>query len=104
MRNEGRVKKQEENNGVVAGVISEHYETLLSFFDTKPQTYEVGRSVGILLGLAWAHANAEDDNLNFEILETGSSGGLNLPMLHYHYMFSAENSSESWDMESGIGA
>jgi hypothetical protein len=94
---EGGVKKQEEINRLVADVISDHDENLLSWFDTTPQTNEVGRSASFLLGLAWAHANAEAHNLNFEILEIGSSGGLNLLMPHYRYTFSAEDGNGSWD-------
>ena len=71
---------------------------MLIWFDTTPQTNEAGRSGSVLLGLAWAHANASADSLDFEVLEIGSSGGLNLLMPHYHYTFTAENGSDdSWD-------
>ena len=95
---EGRLLDQEEITRFVTDVLSDHDEELLTWFDTTPQTNEVGRSGSILLGLAWAHANASADSLDFEVLEIGSSGGLNLLMPHYHYTFTAENGSDdSWD-------
>ena len=72
------------------------FRELLTWFDTTPQTNEVGRSGSILLGLVWAHAHTLPNNLNFEVLEIGSSGGLNLLMPHYRYTFLAENGKKSW--------
>ena len=93
---EGRITRQEEIDRVVANVIFDHDKELLTWFDTTPQTNEVGRSGSILLGLVWAHAHTLPNNLNFEVLEIGSSGGLNLLMPHYRYTFLAENGKKSW--------
>jgi hypothetical protein len=60
---------------VLAGVLRRHDAALLPWLDGPPQTNEAGRSAGLMCGLLHL---AERFGPRFELLEIGSSAGLNL--------------------------
>ncbi|WP_097063077.1 DUF2332 domain-containing protein [Sphingomonas guangdongensis] len=68
--------------GSVAAVLARHDAALLPWLAGPPQTNEAGRSAALMTGLlhlAAAHG------LPFELLEIGSSAGLNLLLGHYRF-------------------
>lgn len=66
----------------IAAALAGHDGFLAGYLDSPPQTNEVARS-GLLLGGCLAIAGAT--GLPLEILEIGSSAGLNLGFDRYHY-------------------
>jgi hypothetical protein len=60
---------------ILADVVRRHDQRLLGWLDSPPQTNEVGRSAALIAGLAVA---AERFGTPFQLLELGSSAGLNL--------------------------
>jgi hypothetical protein len=80
---------QQAINDAVSACIHQHEEEFISWFDRPPQTNEVGRSslfVGAMQYLHTEHAVSK-----FDCYEIGSSGGLNLNMPHYNYVFESES-------------
>jgi hypothetical protein len=63
------------NTAVVREVLSSHDAELLPWLDSPPQTNEVGRSAQLMTGLLEIAAR---HGSNIELLEIGSSAGLNL--------------------------
>jgi len=59
----------------VAAVLAQHDAALLPWLDNPPQTNEPGRSAGLMAGLLVLAAR---HGLPFDLLEIGSSAGLNL--------------------------
>ncbi|MCM8557854.1 DUF2332 domain-containing protein [Sphingomicrobium sediminis] len=60
----------------IGAVIAERQEAILPWLDGPPQTNEAGRSAGLMAGLKWLAG--EGYGPKFELIEIGSSGGINL--------------------------
>ena len=69
--------------GLVADAIERHEPYLLRWLDGPPQTNEAGRSSSFAAAFLWL----ADQGLptDFELLELGSSAGINLMMRRYRY-------------------
>lgn len=67
---------------VLAGVLARHDEALLPWLDGPPQTNEPGRSGALIVGLLEV---ARRFGPRLEVLEIGSSGGLNLLIDRYRF-------------------
>jgi len=67
---------------VVNRVCAEHHAALDPWLDGPPQTNEPGRSAALILGLSEAARRA---TARLEVLEIGSSGGLNLLIDRYRF-------------------
>ena len=72
-RSEGAVR-------AVARTLDQHGDQLDRWLDTPPQTNDVGRSAALAAGLLWL---AERHPLPVDVLEIGSSAGLNLLMARF---------------------
>ncbi len=68
--------------GVVEGVLARHEAELLPWLDGPPQTNEPGRSAALMCGLIEV---ARRHGPKIEILEIGSSAGLNLLIGRYRF-------------------
>ncbi|CAN5488780.1 DUF2332 domain-containing protein [soil metagenome] len=78
----GRMTDQDTIEAVLARVLAQHEAAIAPWLDGPPQTNEPGRSAGLMLGLleiARAHGP------KIELLEIGSSAGLNLLIDRYRY-------------------
>jgi hypothetical protein len=71
---------------IVAKALTVHDVWLCDWLDSPPQTNEVGRSGALMAGLMVA---ADRTGLPMELLELGSSAGLNLNLDGFHYRFGA---------------
>ncbi|HEX8389353.1 MAG TPA: DUF2332 family protein [Sphingomonas sp.] len=69
-------------DAVLAGVFTRHDERLLPWLDGPPQTNEPGRSAALMTGLLEV---ARRHGPRMELLEIGSSGGLNLLIDRYRF-------------------
>lgn len=69
--------------GLLVSVLKGHEAFLLPWLDSPPQTNEAGRSWGYAAAMLWL----ADRGLppRFELLEVGSSAGINLMMARYRY-------------------
>ena len=68
---------------IVAATIASDEAHLLPWLNSPPQTNEAGRSSSYIAGLLWLTAAGLPPR--FELLEIGSSAGLNLMIDRYHY-------------------
>ncbi len=68
----------------VAGTVAAHDAEILPWLDGPPQTNEPGRSAVLMAGLL-AVASFHPEIASFEILEIGSSAGLNLMLGRYGF-------------------
>ncbi|MEO9468609.1 DUF2332 domain-containing protein [Parasphingorhabdus sp.] len=87
---------------IVAQTIARDEAQLLPWLESPPQTNEAGRSSSYIAGLLWLTAAGMPSR--YEILEIGSSAGLNLMIDRYHYELSgvsvgAENAALSFEPE-----
>jgi hypothetical protein len=71
----GAVADDEAVNAALAGVVARHDAALLPWLDGPPQTNEAARSAGLMTGLLHV---AQRFGPRVELLEIGSSAGLNL--------------------------
>ena len=78
----GRVTDQSAVDAVIAAVVRDHDAELLGWFDGPPQTTEAGRSGALAGGLLLLAARFGPD---FELLEIGSSAGINTMIERYGY-------------------
>lgn len=69
-------------DAIIAQALARHDTALLPWLDGPPQTNEPGRSAGLMAGLL---AVAARYPLPFDLLEIGSSAGLNLLIDRYAY-------------------
>ena len=67
----------------MAGVLARHDAALIGWLDGPPQTNEAGRSASFVAGLHWLAAQGLP--ARFEVLEIGSSAGMNLLIDRYRY-------------------
>lgn len=68
---------------IVAGVVRQHEQALLSWLEGPPQTNEAGRSSGFIAAMLWLAGQGLPPR--FECLEIGSSAGINLMIDRYAY-------------------
>ncbi|HEY9091038.1 DUF2332 domain-containing protein [Parasphingorhabdus sp.] len=68
---------------IIAQIIASDEAALLPWLDSPPQTNEAGRSSSYIAGLLWLTSCGLPPR--FELLEIGSSAGLNLMIDRYHY-------------------
>ena len=73
----------EEAQAAVSAVIAMHGEALLPWLDGPPQTNEAGRSSGYVAAMLWLAAQGLPPR--FELIEFGSSAGINLMLDRYAY-------------------
>lgn len=79
----GEVDGVEQAAAIVARVIDAHGDALMSWLDGPPQTNEAGRSSSYVQALLWLAAQGLPPR--FELLELGSSAGINLMLADYGY-------------------
>lgn len=80
---EGEEGAADRAEDIVAATIPSDEEHLLPWLNSPPQTNEAGRSSSYTAGLLWLTAAGLPPR--FELLEIGSSAGLNLMIDRYHY-------------------
>jgi len=68
---------------IIATIMTEYGAELMLWLDGPPQTNEAGRSSNFIAGFLWLASQKLPPQ--FEILEIGSSAGLNLLIDQYHY-------------------
>jgi hypothetical protein len=78
----GEVADAAEVAAVLGRVLREHDAALLPWLDGPPQTNEAARSAGLMTGLLHL---AQRYGPRMEVLEIGSSAGLNLMIGHYRF-------------------
>jgi hypothetical protein len=78
----GRTTDPDTIAAVLARVLAEHEADLMPWLDGPPQTNEPGRSAALIVGLM---AVARRYGPKLEVLEIGSSGGLNLLIDRYRF-------------------
>lgn len=76
--------KNPQYEKILHTAIATHDETLCSWLDSPPQTNETGRSAALLPGLLEISRRC---NLPIELIEIGSSAGLNLQLDQFYYRF-----------------
>lgn len=79
----GRITDQGTVDAIVADLVEQYDARLLPWLDGPPQTNEAGRSASLMAGLMWL---AERVGPQFELLELGSSAGINTMMERYAYV------------------
>ncbi|GAB5482110.1 MAG: DUF2332 domain-containing protein [Parasphingorhabdus sp.] len=80
---EGDEQAAKDAEQIIAATIETDEAALLPWLDSPPQTNEAGRSSSYIAGLLWLTAQGLPPR--YELLEIGSSGGLNLMIDRYHY-------------------
>ncbi|MEM8917891.1 MAG: DUF2332 domain-containing protein [Pseudomonadota bacterium] len=80
---EGDSEAADRAEEIVAATIASDEAQLLPWLNSPPQTNEAGRSSSYIAGLLWLTAAGLSPR--FELLEIGSSAGLNLMIDRYHY-------------------
>jgi hypothetical protein len=78
----GELTDQAAIDAVVAAVARDHDARLAAWFSGPPQTNEAGRSAGIMAQLLWLSGKLGP---RFELLEIGSSAGINTMMERFGF-------------------
>ncbi len=78
----GETLDQNNVDVLVDEIVSRHDAALFRWFDSAPQTNEAGRSSNFIAALHWL---AERIAPNFDLLEIGSSAGMNLLIDRFRY-------------------
>ena len=78
----GHISDQSGVDALVGELVAAYDARLLPWLDGPPQTNEAGRSASLMAGLLWL---AERVPARFEMLELGSSAGINTMMDRYAY-------------------
>ena len=78
----GRVADEAEVAAILGRVLARHGDALMPWLDGPPQTNEPGRSGALMVGLI---AVAQAQTARLEVLEIGSSAGLNLLIDRYRF-------------------
>ena len=79
---EGKITDQNEIDILVGDLVDQFDARLLPWLDGPPQTNEAGRSASLMAGLLWLSQHVSP---HFEMLELGSSAGINTMMERYHF-------------------
>ncbi len=79
---EGETSNQKQINGLINKALHEFDDEIYPWLDTPPQTNEPGRCAALMGGLMML---SQRHNLPIEILEIGSSAGLNLNIHRYAF-------------------
>ncbi len=79
---EGKESQQEQINNLIDTAMHIFDDEIYPWLDTPPQTNEPGRCAALMSGLMIL---SQRHNLPIEILEIGSSAGLNLNIHRYHF-------------------
>lgn len=77
-----RMTDQKVIDALVCDLVEKYDARLLPWLDGPPQTNEAGRSASLMAGLLWL---AQHVTPKFEMLELGSSAGINTMMERYHF-------------------
>jgi hypothetical protein len=78
----GEIADQAQVDALVEQVVTRHDADLLGWFESAPQTNEAGRSSSFVAALHWLAGRVIP---NFELLEIGSSAGMNLLIDRWRY-------------------
>ncbi|MEK6637760.1 MAG: DUF2332 domain-containing protein [Pseudomonadota bacterium] len=78
----GEMTDQVAIDALVGEIVARHDAELLPWFDGPPQTNEAGRSANFVAALHWLARRVVP---NFELIEIGSSAGMNLLIDRYRY-------------------
>ena len=78
----GEMLDQDEVDTLVSEIVRRHDAALLLWFDSAPQTNEAGRSSSFITALHWLASRIIP---KFELLEFGSSAGMNLLIDRFRY-------------------
>lgn len=78
----GRMTDQAAVDALVCELVEKYDARLLPWLDGPPQTNEAGRSSSLMAGLLWL---AQFVPAKFEMLELGSSAGINTMMERYRF-------------------
>ncbi len=78
----GEMLDQDKVDTLVCDIVRRHDAALLPWFDSAPQTNESGRSSSFVAALHWLASHIIP---NFELLEIGSSAGMNLLIDRFRY-------------------
>ncbi len=79
---EGKANNQEQINSLINAALQEFDDIIYPWLDTPPQTNEPGRCAALMSGLMIL---SQRHSLPIEILEIGSSAGLNLNIHRYYF-------------------
>ena len=74
---------REDVGDVIERVLRDHETAILPWLAGPPQTNEAGRAAGLMAGLLWLSAHGF--GTRFELIEVGSSAGINLMMDRFGY-------------------
>ena len=75
-------RRHDDFDGAIAAALAAEDAFISEWMRTPPQTNEVGRAAALAAAMMTARSAL---GLPFELLEIGSSGGLNLNLVHYAY-------------------
>ncbi|MXP31807.1 DUF2332 family protein [Erythrobacter jejuensis] len=78
----GQMTDQSAVNALVCELVETYDARLLPWLDGPPQTNEAGRSASLMAGLLWLAQHVPGQ---FEMLELGSSAGINTMMERYFF-------------------
>jgi hypothetical protein len=78
----GDVVNQGEIDAIISAIVRRHDAELLPWFDSAPQTNEAGRSANFVAAMHWL---ANKVMPKFELMEIGSSAGMNLLINRFRY-------------------
>jgi hypothetical protein len=78
----GELVDQQAVDALLADIVSRHDAALLGWFESAPQTNEAGRSSSFVAALHWLSSRVLPQ---FELLEIGSSAGMNLLIDRWRY-------------------
>jgi hypothetical protein len=78
----GEMLDQDKVDALVSDIVRRHDAALLPWFDSAPQTNEAGRSSSFVAALHWLASRVIP---KFELLEIGSSAGMNLLIDRFRY-------------------
>ena len=78
----GEMSDQRAVDDLLCNIVARHDADLLDWFDSAPQTNEAGRSSSFVAALHWLSSRVIP---KFELLEIGSSAGMNLLIDRWRY-------------------
>ncbi len=78
----GEISSQAAVDELLAEIVGRHDAALLDWFDSAPQTNEAGRSSSFVAAMHWLSSRVA---ANFELMEIGSSAGMNLLINRWRY-------------------